>query len=104
VGARLTLPCSNRLLAKYAQTVGCCRSPGLTAMGASARIGSRRTLLWSAWWSTTTDLASSSRSQVHRSPRWAKFVAGLLRLSIDVRGSSHKNSAVVTQLVTRQVG
>ena len=45
--------------------------------------------------------ASSSRSQVHRSPRWAKLVAGLLRVSIDVRGSPPRCVAIVTQIVTR---
>src|SRR5215471_6503986 len=36
------------LHAKYAQAVGCCRSLGLIVPGASAAIGPRRTLLWSA--------------------------------------------------------
>jgi hypothetical protein len=47
------------LLAKYAQSVGYRRSPGLTVSCASDGIGLRRILFWSAWWSTT-DLAPSS--------------------------------------------
>jgi hypothetical protein len=37
----------DRLFAKYAQSVGCCRSPGDTASGESASIGLCRSLLWS---------------------------------------------------------
>jgi hypothetical protein len=36
------------LLAKYAQTVGYCRSPGFWGHSASVSIGPRRSLLWSA--------------------------------------------------------
>ena len=45
-------------------------------------------------------LASSSRSQVHRSASRSCPRAGLPRLSVGVRGSPPTNSAIVTQVVT----
>ena len=45
--------------------------------------------------------ASSSRSQVCRSTRRRFLWAGLLRLSMVVRGSPWMNVVIVTQLVTR---
>jgi hypothetical protein len=44
--------------------------------------------------------ASSSRSQVHRSFVQAYPFAGLPRPSMDVRGCSCMDTAIVTQLVT----
>lgn len=73
------------LLAKYAQSVGYRRSPGLTVASASAGIGLHRILLWSAWWSTTTDLASSSRTKVLEPSTWGKDSGDLFVLSTHVR-------------------
>ena len=56
------------------------------------------------WWSATASLASSSRSQVHRSAAKSLPQTGLLRLSMVVRGSPRTNVAIDTQLVTQAAG
>jgi len=45
--------------------------------------------------------ASSSRSEVHRASCRAYLTTGLMRLSVNVRGSPYKDEAIVTQLVTQ---
>jgi hypothetical protein len=92
------------LLAKYAQTVGCRRSPGVTVTNASAAIGPRRTLLWSARWSTTTGLGCSSRSQVHTPPSRSYRRAGLPRLSVGHRALTGRTERARTRFTGWTLG
>lgn len=52
-------------------------------------------------WTASSSLASSSRSQVHKSVSRFYPQAGLLGVSTVVHGSPQTNVAIVTQLVTQ---